>query len=151
VSASGAGGPRVRRLFRRAAEADDLSGILFQGIGAVVFAIGSALASGVLTLADIIIVPMQALTTAVGDLINAIFGGAADIIGAGAVASATSLLGRFNIGPFTFALGIASVLLGLLAVNAYLSYERTGNVAIGLPFDVPTPGVEGPEEEEPEG
>jgi hypothetical protein len=148
MSASGAGGSRVRRLFNRAANADSIAGILFQGIGAVFLALGTALASGVLTVADVLIVPLQALTTAAGELIGALFGGAADIIGVGALSTALSIGpgGLFNLGPFTFALGIGAVLLALYLVTAYLSEGPTGNAVPGLPFDVPTPGFEGPEE-----
>lgn len=152
MSASGAGGPRVRDLFNRAANADSIAGILFQGFGAILLAIGTALASGVLTVADVVIVPLQALTTAAGDLIGALFGGAADIIGFGALSTALSIGpdGLFNVGPFTFALGIGAVLLALYLVTAYLSEEPTGNFVPGIPFDIPTPGFTGPEEDENE-
>ncbi|WP_254271098.1 hypothetical protein [Haloarcula marina] len=152
MSASGAGGKRIRRLFDRAAAADSLAGIILQGIGAVFFAAGSALASGIFTVADVIIVPLSTLTGAVGDLINAIFGGSATIIQFGALGTATSIGpgGMFNVGPLTFALGIGAVLLALLLVNAYISRPETGNFAVGLPFDVPTPFFQGPEEDNEE-
>ncbi|WP_226010525.1 hypothetical protein [Halomicrobium salinisoli] len=145
-----AGGERVRRLFQRAADAGSLGGVIFEGIGAVLLAVGTALASGVLTIADVLIVPLSALTGAVGDLIDAIFGGAAQIIDIGALATALSIGpgGMFNLGPLTFALAIGSVLLGLYVVVAYLSEEPTGNFFPGIPFDIPTPGFTGPEEDE---
>jgi len=150
MSASGAGGSRVRRLFDRAASADSLAGVIFQGLGAVLLAVGTAIASGVLTIADVVIVPLSALTNAAGQLIDAIFGGAARIIDFGALATALSIGpdGMFNLGPFSFALGIASVLLGLFVVTAYLSEEPTGNFVPGVPFDIPTPGFVGPEEDD---
>ena len=150
MSASGAGGPRVRDLFNRAASADSLGGVIFQGIGAILLAVGTAIASGVLSIADVLIVPLNALTSAAGQLIDAIFGGAAQIIDLGALATALSIGpgGMFNLGPFSFALGIGAVLLGLYIVVAYLSEEPTGNFAIGIPFDIPTPGFTGPEEDE---
>jgi len=150
MSASGAGGSRVRRLFDRAASADSLAGVIFQGLGAVLLAVGTAIASGVLTVADVVIVPLSALTTAAGQLIDAIFGGAARIIDFGALATALSIGpgGMFNLGPFSFALGIGAVLLGLYVVTAYLSEEPTGNFVPGIPFDVPTPGFTGPEEDD---
>lgn len=150
MSASGgAGGTRVRRLFERASSADSLAEVIFTGIGAVLLSIGTALASGVLTIADVVIVPVQAVTTAAGDLINAIFGGAAQIIDLGALATALSIGpgGRFNLGPFSFALAIGAVLLAFFVVNRYVSDDRTGNLVPGIPFDVPTPGFIGPEEE----
>lgn len=146
-----AGGPRVRDLFNRAADADSLAGVIFQGVGAVFLAIGTAIASGILTVADVVIVPLEALTSAAGDLIDAIFGGSALIIEAGAIESAESLRGLFAVGPFTFALGLGSVLLGLYLVNAYVSEEPTGNFVPGIPFDIPTPGFGGPEEDKEDG
>lgn len=148
--ATGAGGPRVQRLFDRAASADSLVGVIFQGLGAVTFAFGTAIASGILTIADVVIVPIQALTTAVGDLVDAIFGGAALIIDFGAISTALSIGpgAMFDLGPFTFALGIGAVLLALYIVTAYLSEEPTGNFVPGIPFDIPTPGFTGPEEDE---
>ncbi|MFC6757889.1 MULTISPECIES: hypothetical protein [Haloarcula] len=150
MSASGAGGGRVSDLFDRAAEADNLASIIIQGFGAVFLAIGSAIASGIITVADVIIIPLSALANAGGDLVGAIFGGAGQIIEFGALATALSIGpdGAFNIGPFTFALGVGAVLLALWLVTAYVSEDSTGNFVPGIPFDIPTPGFTGPEEEE---
>ena len=153
MSASGgAGGSRVTALFERASSADSLSGVIFQGIGAVLLAFGTAIASGVLTIADVVIVPIQTLTGAVGQLIDATFGGAAMIVDFGAISTALSIGpgGMFNLGPFSFALGIGAVLLGLYVVTAYLSEDATGNFVPGIPFDIPTPGFGGPEEDDEE-
>jgi hypothetical protein len=145
------GGPRVRSLFDRASEADSLAGVIFQGVGAVLLAIGTAIASGILSVADVIIIPLQSLAAAAGDLIDAIFGGSAFIIETGARVTGLSFTGMFNLGPFTFALAIGSVLLGLFVVNAYVSEEPTGNFVPGIPFDIPTPGFTGPEEDDDTG
>jgi len=152
VSASGAGGSRVRRLFDRASSANSLGEVIFTGLGAVLLAIGTAIASGVLAVADVVIVPLSSLTSAAGDLIDAIFGGAATIINFGAISTALSIGpgGMFNLGPFSFALGIGAVLLALFLVQRYLAEPETGNFAIGVPFDVPTPGFQGPEEDREE-
>jgi hypothetical protein len=153
MSASGgAGGSRVRRLFRQAADAGSLGAVLFRGIGATLLAVGTALASGVLTIADVIIVPLSALTDAASALVGAIFGGAAFIIESGAAATGISIGpgGTFNLGPLTFALGIGAVLLALYLVTAYVSEEPTGNFVPGIPFDAPTPGLDGPEEDDEE-
>lgn len=149
MSASGAGGSRVSDLFDRAASADSLAEIIFTGLGAVFLSLGTAIASGVLTVADVVIVPIATLTNAVGDLIDAIFGGSAQIIDMGAITTALSIGpgSRFDVGPFTFALAVASVLLALYVVTAYLSEEETGNFVPGIPFDIPTPGFTGPEED----
>lgn len=153
MSASGAGGSRVQDLFERASSADSLAEVIFTGIGAVLLSVGTAIASGVLTIADVIIVPVGALTAAVGDLIDAIFGGAAQILNVGAITTALSISpdGQFNLGPFTFALAAGAVLLALYVVNAYVSEESTGNFVPGIPFDIPTPGFTGPEEDSEDG
>jgi len=145
-----AGGPRVQRLFDRARNADSLGGLIFQGLGAISLAIGSALASGVLTIADVVIIPLSALANAAGQLVDAIFGGAAFIIQIGAQSTGISIgpEGMFNLGPFTFALGVGAVLLALYIVTAYISEEPTGNFVPGIPFDIPTPGFTGPEEDD---
>jgi hypothetical protein len=151
MSASGgAGGGRIRRLFARAADAGSLGAVIFRGIGAILFAIGTAIASGVLTVADVFIIPLNALAGAAGDLVTSLFGGAASIINLGAIATALSIGpgGRFNLGPFTFLLGIGAVLLGFFALGQFLAEDETGNFVPGIPFDVPTPFFGGPEEED---
>ena len=152
MSASGAGGPRVQQLFEDAANAGSLGGVIFRGIGGILLAVGTAIASGVLSIADVVIVPLNALTSAAGQLIDAIFGGAAQIIDFGALASALSIGpgGMFNLGPFSFALGIGAVLLGLYVVTQYLAQPETGNFTVGIPFDIPTPFFQGPEEDNEE-
>ncbi|QIO23087.1 hypothetical protein [Haloarcula sp. JP-L23] len=146
-----AGGPRVRSLFDRAADAGSIGAVLFQGIGAVLFAFGAALASGIFTLADVFIVPTQAFIAAAGDLINAVFGGAAQIINFGAIASALSIGpgGRFA-SPLSFVFAFVIVLLAFYVLLAYISEEDTTNFfpLIGTGWDVPTPGWTDSEEED---
>jgi hypothetical protein len=148
-----AGGPRVQELFDRARDAGSLGAVIFNGLGAIFFAIGGAIASGILTVADVIIIPLSALANAAGQMVNAIFGGAAFIIQIGAQTTGVSIQpgAMFDVGPFTFALGIGAVLLALYLVTAYVSEEPTGNFVPGLPFDIPTPGFGGPEEDDDEG
>lgn len=151
MSASGDGlSTRVQQLFDRAGRADSLTDILVNGIGAVFLTIAAILIEGSFTVADIIIKPAAALANALADLMIALFGSPARIIIAGAQATADSLVGRFEAGPLTFALGIGAVLLGLYLVQAYRSEEETANIIIGSGIDIPTPGAEGPEEENDE-
>lgn len=151
MSASGAGGPRVNRLFERAADADNIGVVVFRGLGAILFAIGTAIASGILTLADVFIVPAQAFIGAVGDLITAVFGGAATIVDLGAIASAVSLgpEGLFA-SPLSFPIAIGVALVGFYVILAFTSEEDTTNFfpLVGTGFDVPTPGFTDAEEEE---
>jgi hypothetical protein len=151
MSASGAGGPRVRRLFARAANADSISDVVFKGIAAVAFAIGSALASGVLTMADLFIIPLSQLATGLGDIVNSLTGGSATIIDFGALATALALGpgGQFDAGPLTFALAVGAILMALYLVNRYIGLPGTGNILPLLP-DVPTPLLEDAEEDEGE-
>jgi len=144
-----AGGDRVRSLFTRAENAGSLSAVIFNGIGAVFLGIGSALASGVLTLADLIIIPASALANAAGTNVDAIFGGFARIVDIGAITAASSIApgGTFALGPFTFALAIGAGLLGLYILIAYLSEGSTSNFVPGVGFDIPTPGFAGTEED----
>jgi hypothetical protein len=150
---SAAGGPRVRDLFNRARNAGSLGAVIFNGLGAILLAIGTGIASGILTIADVVIIPLSALANAAGQLVAAIFGGAAGIIQIGAQTTGVSISpeGMFNVGPFTFALGVGAVLLALYVVVAFLSEEDTGNFVPGIPFDIPTPGFTGPEEESEDG
>ena len=134
-------------LFNRARSAADLQSLLKQGIGGSLLAVFFGLTSGILSLADVVIKPVDALATALGDLTTAIFGGPAQIVLAGVEATAQSILGPFNLGPLSFALAIAAVLAGLFIVGRYRDEEETGNLLVGLPLDVPFIG-EGEEGEE---
>lgn len=121
---------------------------MVNSIGATLLALAAILIEGTFTLADIILKPAAALGDALADLMIALFGSPAQIIIAGAVATAESLTGRFNVGPLTFAVGVGAVLLALWLIQAYRSEEATANIIPGTGVDIPTPGFEGPEEEE---
>jgi hypothetical protein len=152
VSASGAGGGRVRDLFTRAADAGSLGAIIFRGMGAILLAVATSLASGIFTIADLVIRPAQALISGVSGLIGSLFGGTILIIDTGAITTALSLGpgGRFAVGPLTLVVAVGSILLVFLAINLYLQRPETGNIAVGLPFDVPTPGFQDAEEDNEE-
>lgn len=153
MSASGAGGPRVQRAFERAASAGSIGRVIFLGLGAVLTAVGSALASGVFTLADIFIIPANAFIEGVGGLVGSVFGGAATIVDLGALGSAISLGpdGLFS-SPLSFPIAVGVILLGIYLVIAFVSEEETTNFfpLIGSGFDVPTPGFLDAEEENDE-
>jgi len=146
---SASGDDRVWRLFAMA-EGRSLASIILQAFGTVFLGIGTALTTGIVTVADVFIIPLGELTQGAGNLIGSIFGGSALIIDFGALATALSIGpdGAFNVGPFTFALGIGAALLGFYLIIAYLSEDSSGNFVPGIPFDLPTPGFIGPEEEE---
>ncbi|WP_435065953.1 hypothetical protein [Halobaculum sp. EA56] len=100
---------------------------------------------------DTVIVPMKALIDGTGQLILALVGGAAGIIGAGAESTAESLLtGVWSaLGPLNYALAIASVLGGLLLMYQFLQEPETPNWIGGLISAVPDlPGPLGTAEEE---
>lgn len=127
----------AQALLDRAKNAADLADLLKQGIGGALLAVSVGLISGILSLADLVIKPVDAMATALGDLTTAIFGGPAEIILAGVTATAESILGPFNLGPLSFALAIAAVLAGLWVVGRYRDEEETGNLIPGLPTDIP--------------
>jgi len=132
----------AEELFDRAREASDLQGLLKQGIGGSILAVFFGITSGILSLADVVIKPVNALGTAVANLTTAIFGGPAEIVLAGVEATVQSILGPFNVGPASFALSIAAVLLGLMVVAWYRDEPDTGNLLVGLPIDIPFIGEE---------
>lgn len=127
-------------LFDRAKNASDLQSLLKQGIGGSILAVFFGITSGILSLADVVIKPVDALATALGDLTTAIFGGPAEIVLAGVQATVESILGPFNLGPASFALSIAAVLAGLWVLSRYRDEADTGNLIPGLPFDAPIVG-----------
>ncbi len=129
-------------LFDRARSAADLQGLLKQGIGGSILAVFFGITSGILSLADVVIKPVDALGAALGDLTTAIFGGPAEIVLAGVQSTVDSIVGPFNVGPLSFALSIAAVLAGLMVVAWYRDEPDTGNLLIGLPIDIPFIGEE---------
>ncbi len=124
-------------LLNRARNASDLQGLLKQGIGGSILAVFFGITSGILSVADLVIKPVDAFAGALGDLVNAIVGGPAEIVIAGVEATAQSILGPFNLGPLSFALSIGAVLAGLYLVAQYRDEESTGNLIPGLPTDIP--------------
>jgi hypothetical protein len=151
MSASGAGGPRVRRLFDRAKNAGSIGGVIFQGLSAILLAVGGALASGVLTLADVFILPLEAFATGAANLTESFLGAFGIVIDFGAIASATSI-GPGGLFESPLSLPIAFGIIGLSAyiILAFTSEEDTTNFfpLVGSGFDVPTPGFTDAEEEE---
>jgi hypothetical protein len=141
----------VQRLFERASSADSIGEVIFTGLGAILLAIGTALSSGVLTIADIFIVPASAFIDGVSNLVGSIFGGASTIIDLGALGSAISLGpdGLFQ-SPLSFPIAVGIILLGMYLVIAYVSEEDTTNFLplVGSGFDLPSPGFIDAEEEE---
>lgn len=124
------------------AKGRDLESLMRQGVGGILLAFATGIISGVLSVADVVIKPVDALATALADLTIAIFGSPAQIVIAGAEETARSLTGAWSLGPLTFAMGIAAVLAGLWVISVYRDEEDTGNLIPGLPFDVPFVGEE---------
>jgi hypothetical protein len=151
MSASGAGGPRVRRLFDRAKNAGSIGGVIFQGLSAILLAIGGALASGIFTMADIFILPAQAFAREAAGLVESILGAFGIVIDFGAIASARSIgPGGLFASPLSLPLAVGIILLSAYLVVAYTSEEATTSFfpLIGSGFDPPTPGWTDAEEEE---
>lgn len=137
-------------LFDRAKNAGDLQGLLKQGIGGSILAVFFGITSGILSVADLIIKPVDAIASSTSNVIRTIFD-VSDIIAAGITATADSILGSFNLGPFSFALSIGAVLLGFYIISRYLELGQTTNIGLfGTGIDVPTPGFTDAEEDEDE-
>ncbi|WP_276258120.1 hypothetical protein [Haloglomus litoreum] len=151
MSASGAGGPRVRRLFDRAKNAGSIGGVIFQGLSAVLLAIGTVLASGVFTLADIFIKPAQSFATESAGLVESFLGSFGIVIDFGAIASARSIgPGGLFASPLSLPIAFAIIGLSAYVIIAITSEEETTNFfpLIGSGFNLPTPGFTDAEEEE---
>ena len=101
---------------------------------------------------DTVIVPMKSIIDGTGQLILAFVGGAASIISAGAESTAQSLLtGVWSaLGPFNYAIAIASVLGGLFVLYQFLQEPETPDWVgglLGVIPDLPS-GILGTAEEE---
>lgn len=150
MSASGAGGSRVRRLFERAAAADSIAGVIFQGISAVLLAVATGLASGVLTLSDLFIIPLGGLAQASGTIIGGFFGGIGRLFRVGSIGSASQIGPGSPLALFGFPLAVVLVGLAVYIMVAVISEEDTTNFfpLLGTGIDIPTPGFIDAEEEE---
>lgn len=150
MSASGAGGSRVRRLFERAAEADSIAAVVFQGISAVLLSVATALASGVLTLSDLFIIPLGGLAQATGQIIGGFFGGVGRLFRVGSLGSASQIAPGSPLALFGFPLAAVLVALTAYILVAIISEEETTNFfpLLGTGLDIPTPGFMDAEEED---
>jgi hypothetical protein len=118
-----------------------LSETIQNGIAGILMGIAASLISGILSVADLLIKPIDALALALQDVVRAFIVEPLMIIVQGARTSAFSLApgGGFDLGPFTLALGIGSVLLGYWVLSKYLRRGSTSNVIPGAPFDISLP------------
>jgi uncharacterized membrane protein YedE/YeeE len=150
VSSGGAGGSRVRRLFQRASRAGSITGVVFQGVAAIALGIATAIASGVLTVADLFIIPVGAFADAAGNFIGGFFGGIGTLFGAGAAGSASQIGPGSPLALVGFPLAAVLVALTAYVIVAYASEEETTNFfpLIGSGIDLPTPGFTDSDEEE---
>jgi len=151
VSASGDGG--ILPIIRQAQSAGGLQAILLGGVGGVILAFFQQIIGLVRAIFGFFVEPLTTFTGAIGQIILALFGGVASIIGQGAATTVASIAprGAFAFGPLTFVEGIGAAFVGLFAVVLFLSSDLTGNVIPGTFTDIPIigllPGVESPEEE----
>jgi hypothetical protein len=153
MSASGAGGPRVRRLFDRAKNAGSIGGVIFQGLSAILLAIGGALASGILTLADVFIKPMAAFASGAAGLTESFLESFGLVIDFGAIGSARSIgPGGLFASPLSLPIAFGIVALSAYVIIAFVSEEETTNFfpLVGSGLDIPTPGAEDAEEAQEE-
>lgn len=153
MSASGDDNTGVLPIIQEAREFDRLLAIIFGGLGGILLAFANQIIELIRAVFNLFIVPLQTLAAVVGQLLLAVFGGAADIIGQGAATTIVSIApsGAFNFGPLTFAEGIGAAALGLFAIAILIAQNVTSNVIPGLLVDIPIIGrlTETPEQEEP--
>lgn len=107
-----------------------------------IIAFFEAIADFITAGANMLILPLEAMGEALSNLMTAIIGGAADIIGAGAFESAQSIVqGPF--GPLSFAVAMGAVIAGAWVFGKYRNLESTPDL---IPFsgtDIPFLGDEG--------
>jgi hypothetical protein len=86
------------------------------------------------TVFDLFIVPAQSFLTGIGELILAIVGGAADIVGAGSAAGTRAFLtGIWSaLGPLAFPVSIGIVGLGALVLARITRERETSDSIFGL-------------------
>lgn len=145
---SGAGGPRVDKLFEQAKSADSLAESIRLWMAAIIGAIGTVMASGVLTIADIVIKPAQAVAD-IGALgVQVIFGSPLRVVLAGTNETINALLGPFGLGPFALPFSVVIVLLTFWIVARYLREDETGNIFPTVPVDIAWFGADEEDNEE---
>lgn len=102
----------------------------------------NALADLIEAIANVPISMLSALADSFGGLIEAMFGGSANIIDAGAMESARALTTGIwaQFGPLTFPIAVGVVLLTSYMIMLYAKEEETGD--LGIPFNTTDiPGI----------
>lgn len=137
MSASGGGTDWISRL-NDLNSISDLDSALTRLLFLPVAAFFVQLANGVEAISQIIIAPAQEFAVGVAGIANSLLGGSADVIGAGASASASDV-SVFGIGGFPVAIGIA--FLAAFIIATFLEQDQTSDL---IPFtftDIPFLGV----------
>jgi hypothetical protein len=98
------------------------------------------------------ILPLVALGESLAANVTALIGGYARIIEQGVETAVLSIApgAQFAIGPLTTIIAVGTVAITSYAVAVALAQTVTSNFALGAGFDVPTPGFDGPEEDQDE-
>lgn len=136
------GDSRVQAAFERASESESLAESLRLGISAVFTAIGAVFTTGVFTLADLWILPAQALADVTAFGVEVIFGSPLGVIFAGAQETMESLTGGWSLGPFTLPFAVAIVLFTFWIVYQSIQEPESSNIfPIGV-TDIPFVGTE---------
>lgn len=125
----------------REAEGKTLGETLQNGIAGILLGIAASIISGILTVADLVIIPANALANALPNVVDAFIVEPLRIIEQGAQTSAISLMpgSTFAVGPFTLAFGIIAVLAAYWILSKYLQEDETSNVIPAAPFDISLP------------
>jgi hypothetical protein len=140
---SSSGDSRAFALLSRAEGRNPVS-VLQEGF--VAFIIG--VFANVIGVVDAFFGIYESVLTAIGDAASlnvfAFLGGVGRIVSAGVESTVNSILpgAAFDLGPLSFALGIASVGVGLYVAGIFLNQATTGDTVLGVPFDIPGLGTD---------
>ncbi|OYR61154.1 hypothetical protein DJ71_24400 [Halorubrum sp. E3] len=116
---------------------DNLDGALTRLLFLPIAAFFVQAANAVEALSRIVVDPALAFGNGVGSIVTSLLGGSADVLEAGAAASAADV-SFFGIGGLPVALGV--VFIAAYGLARYTDREETGNLLPFVPFDAPIIG-----------
>lgn len=111
------------------------------GFSMTIFAIFGSIATGIVEVSQLFTQPVDALGSALVEVVNAFLVRPLAILIQGATTSVVSISpgGAFDLGPFTWWLALLIFIGGAYGVSRYLEEEDSSNVIPGAPFDIPLP------------
>lgn len=119
------------------AEGRDIGAIVLAAVGSFIYAISQGINASINAAFSLFVDPVDALIDGSVDIVNALWGGWVDILEEGAKTTVESLApgSAWAIGPFTQALSILTVAIGLYLIAWVVGQEYTSNLVPGLLVD----------------